>query len=339
MNNSDSNEWESYDEESFDSSSAASGESSTAARFSEQSFNLQHSSENPSATQQTLNTSGDNPDLMKTCWVCFGTEEDNTSAQWIKPCRCKGTTKWVHHSCLMRWIDEKQKGQVYNKVACPQCNTEYIIIFPSYGRFCGMLQTIDRMVYKSSPVIATGVLLTSVYWTAVTYGAITVMQVLGHKEGLDMMEKADPLFLLIGLPAIPVGLCLGKMIQWDEYLLRLWRRHAHKISLLNYIFPDEDDEAIRRPPLPEVPAREIKFTRVFCGAMLLPTIATIFGKFVFRTVEGNLQRSILGGIGFSVLKGVLKLYLKQQIYLRAGRRKVVDFDESHSNTADNGSQT
>lgn len=325
MNNSDSNDWESYDEE---SNGSLSGDSSAI-------MSLDRSNEQTSSVNlppQTLHDpSSENPDLMKTCWVCFGNEEDNLSAQWIKPCRCKGTTKWVHHSCLMRWIDEKQKGQIYNKVACPQCNTEYIIIFPSYGRFCGMLQTIDRMVYKSSPVIATGVLLTSVYWTAVTYGAITVMQVLGHKEGLDMMEKADPLFLLIGLPAIPIGLCLGKMIQWDEYLLRLWRRHAHKISLLNYIFPEDEDEPIRRPPLPEVPAREIKFTRVFCGAMLLPTIATIFGKFVFRTVEGNLQRSILGGIGFSVLKGVLKLYLKQQIYLRAGRRRVMNFDESLEN--------
>ena len=62
-------------------------------------------------------------------------------------------------------------------------------------------------------------------------------QVLGHKEGLDMMEQADPLFLLIGLPAIPVGLVLGKMIQWDEYLLTWWRKNAHKFALLNYILP------------------------------------------------------------------------------------------------------
>ena len=53
----------------------------------------------------------------------------------------------------------------------------------------------------------------SIYWTAVTYGAVTVMQVVGHKEGLDVMERADPLFLLIGLLTIPVMLILGKMIR------------------------------------------------------------------------------------------------------------------------------
>ena len=66
---------------------------------------------------------------------------------------------------------------------------------------------------------------------------ITVwFQVLGHKEGLNVMEQADPLFLLIGLPTIPVMLILGKMVRWEDYLLRLWRKHSPKLPLLNYFF-------------------------------------------------------------------------------------------------------
>ena len=61
-------------------------------------------------------------------------------------------------------------------------------------------------------------------------------QVLGHKEGLNVMEKADPLFLLIGLPTIPVMLILGKMVRWEDYILRLWRKHSPKLPLLNYFF-------------------------------------------------------------------------------------------------------
>lgn len=41
-----------------------------------------------------------------------------------------------------------------------------------------------------------------------------------------MMEQADPLFLLVGLPTIPIMLVLGKMVRWDHYLLKLWWRHA-----------------------------------------------------------------------------------------------------------------
>ena len=54
-----------------------------------------------------------------------------------------------------------------------------------------------------------------------------------------MMERADPLFLLIGLPTIPVMLILGKMIRWEEYVLRLWRKYSTKLQILNSIFPGE----------------------------------------------------------------------------------------------------
>jgi len=73
-------------------------------------------------------------------------------------------------------------------------------------------------------------------------------------------------------------------------------------------------------------AREIKFTRVFCGAMLFPTIATIFGKFIFRNVQGNFRRSLLGGLTFVVAKGMLKIYLKQKIYSSSGDRKIADYN-------------
>lgn len=54
------------------------------------------------------------------------------------------------------------------------------------------------------------------------------------------MERADPLFLLIGLPTIPVMLILGKMIRWEDYVLRLWRKYSNKLQILNSIFPGQD---------------------------------------------------------------------------------------------------
>lgn len=36
----------------------------------------------------------------------------------------------VHQSCLQRWVDEKQKDNSFGRVHCPQCQTEYIIVFP-----------------------------------------------------------------------------------------------------------------------------------------------------------------------------------------------------------------
>jgi hypothetical protein len=52
------------------------------------------------------------------------------------------------------------------------------------------------------------------------------------------MEKADPLFLLIGLPTIPIVLILGRMIRWEEAVLKFWRKHSSKLPLMNYLFPN-----------------------------------------------------------------------------------------------------
>lgn len=108
--------------------------------------------------------------------------------------------------------------------------------FLSKGLFVRILDTLDRIICKACPFIAGGVLVGSVYWTAVTFGAITIMQVLGHKEGLNVMEKADPLIMLFGLPLIPLTLIGGRHIPWEDEVLRLWRKHSTKLPLVNLIF-------------------------------------------------------------------------------------------------------
>lgn len=80
----------------------------------------------------------------------------------------------VHQNCLQRWVDEKQKGNAFKRVNCPQCQTEYIIVFPEMGTFVSILEGIDSLIKRLSPFLAAGVIVGSLYWTAVTYGAVTV---------------------------------------------------------------------------------------------------------------------------------------------------------------------
>lgn len=273
----------------------------------------------------------------QSCWVCFATEEDDTEAAWVRPCRCRGTTKWVHQNCLQRWVDEKQKGNSTAKVACPQCNTEYFILFPKLGPVVYLMDIADRIIYKMCPFVAGGMFIGSVYWTAVTYGAVTVMQVLGHKEGLNVMERADPLFLLIGLPTIPVMLILGKMVRWEDYVLRLWRKHSAKLPLINYLWPDECSRSSRVPAETMPLSDPVSATRVLCGALILPTIATIVGKLMFGNVQSNFQRTLLGGIAFIAIKGVLKIYYKQSQYHRQANRVILDYEEDVASLPSSGS--
>ncbi|XP_014237689.1 E3 ubiquitin-protein ligase MARCH5-like [Trichogramma pretiosum] len=264
------------------------------------------------------------------CWVCFATDEDDATAPWVKPCHCRGTAKWVHQRCIQRWVDEKQKGRTGALVTCPQCNTEYIIVYPDMGPLVVILDTIDGLIFRVCPLIAAGILVGCIYWTAVTFGAVTVMQVVGHKDGLQMMEQADPLVLLVGLPTIPIMLVLGKMLDWEDQALNLFRKHACKLPLLKHILKTccVEDEVVRSQDVPPM-TDPASATRILCGALLLPTIATICGKIFFSSINSNFQRTILGGVAFITIKGAFKIYYKQQQYIRQRQRRIMDYTDSN----------
>ena len=62
-------------------------------------------------------------------------------------------------------------------------------------------------------------------------------QVVGHREGLEMMESADPLVLLVLLPTIPVTLISAKMYNWEDSVLLFLRKYCAKIPALSYVLP------------------------------------------------------------------------------------------------------
>ncbi|CAF3901638.1 unnamed protein product [Rotaria sp. Silwood2] len=269
----------------------------------------------------------------KHCWVCFATDEDDFSACWVSPCRCRGTAKWVHQECLQRWVDEKQQGSTGGSLFfCFVFENFPFLLFYSVKVACPLVYTLDlieRILNRFCPFLAGGILVGSVYWTAVTYGAVTIMQILGHKEGLSVMEKADPLFLLIGLPTIPIVLILGRMIRWEEAVLKFWRKHSSKLPLMNYLFPNEHTSYLPRVPTERNGnSNPASLTRLICGGLILPTIATIFGKFMFQRVHSNFQRTLLGGIAFIVLKGTAKIYYKQSQYIREAHREILNYEST-----------
>lgn len=49
---------------------------------------------------------------------------------------------------------------------------------PTPGPVVYVLDLADRLISKAGPFAAAGIMVGSIYWTAVTYGAVTVMQVL-----------------------------------------------------------------------------------------------------------------------------------------------------------------
>ncbi|XP_003745079.1 E3 ubiquitin-protein ligase MARCH5 [Galendromus occidentalis] len=277
-------------------------------------------------------------DDRRSCWVCFATDEDDLEASWVEPCKCKGTTKWVHQQCLQRWIDEKQRVNHTQRVNCPQCNTEYLIFFPKFGPFVYVLDLVDRLLYRVSPLLTAAVVLGSVYWSALTYGGITILLVSGQNEGVRIIEQADPIFLSVTLPTIPVMLIVIKMVPWDNYLLKLWWRHASRLpdmrglcSSLRGELPGntfvEPPETVNRLLDRTLLNDSYSATRVFVSALMLPAVGALVGRTCFSGVRTPLQRTLLGCFSFIMVKGVFKIYLRRKQVLRQLKRKVLNYGD------------
>lgn len=58
-----------------------------------------------------------------TCRICL--EDENDINKLIAPCRCSGSSKYVHLDCLQTWRRTSRGGIGENK--CMECHTEYLI--------------------------------------------------------------------------------------------------------------------------------------------------------------------------------------------------------------------
>lgn len=286
-----------------------------------------------------LSPSSTSEDDKRLCWVCLNSEEDedeediaqNGPVEWVQPCRCKGTARWVHRACLNRFIDEKRKVHFDDKVKCPQCNTRYIVKAPKMGFLYTFLDEIDVQVQRVSPVLVGFMLAKAVYWCAVTHGAVTVMTVFGCDDGLECLETTSPVILLLTLPSIPVALVMCKMICWEDRLWLFIRNQYSKIPFMRYILPSfaPPEHPRSMEPIPPL-FNHVCGERTLSGALLMPGIAALVGRLLFDSVESNWQRTLLGGLTFVAVKGVLKIYLKQQRYLRSCQSVIMDYPKRQS---------
>ncbi|XP_050532548.1 E3 ubiquitin-protein ligase MARCHF5-like isoform X3 [Daktulosphaira vitifoliae] len=290
--------------------------------------------ENLNINHQLTTFNRENSD-QKHCWVCFGTDDDEFegSRDWVSPCKCRGSTRWVHQICVQRWVDEKLKENSSIEAHCPQCNTKYIIVFKDVNYFVQLLNKIDKTSNQLCPFLAAGVVVSTLYWSAASYGAITVMQVMGEEEAISMMENTDPYLLLLMLPAIPLTLVLGKTIDWEETLLLMIQRFTSNLPFLRTIMPSFLCEPINRVnsnnPVQFNPV--ISPTTTLCAALLLPTTSTLVGNILFDSSSySNFQKTLLGGLVYIAVKGVLRIYQRQHNAIKDKTRKVIDYPDSES---------
>lgn len=72
-----------------------------------------------------------------------------------------------------------------------------------------------------------------------------------------------------------------------------------------------EDEVARSQDVPPM-TDPISATRVFCGALLLPTIATICGKIFFYSINSNFQRTIFVSAVFFLNVSIFGVIIKNK---------------------------
>lgn len=77
----------------------------------------------------------------------------------------------------------------------------------------------------------------------------------------------------------------------------------------------------------------ISATRIFCGALFMPTVSAIVGRVFFESIQNNLHRTLIGGLSFIVVKGALKIYFKHKQHTRKKQRKILDFNDENMRLA------
>lgn len=204
----------------------------------------------------------------KLCWICFGTSEEDETAQWVKPCKCKGTMKWVHQKCLQLWVCEKRKKNVYVKVQCTQCNTGYLVEYSPIPFFVLTLESFSaRVLYSPFGPFLIG----TVFITA----APTV------DESLCILLCTDPSdpMTFVRTIAFP-GLCLlyTSLVKLENKIVQ---KLADRRFGIGECQPVNYDSFIGE-------------IRLICTVLCLPVMSKIVGNLFERCIDSPFRRCLLG---------------------------------------------
>ena len=142
------------------------------------------------------------------------------------------------------------------------------------------------------------------------------------------------------LPSVPIILILSKLIRWEDQYLRIWRNHSKTLPILKFFFREPPPETGRESVEKILLGRDsftnsISSARMICSALLLPSIANLIGNYCFKDVESNLQRTLLGGLSFILVKGLFKIYLRQTQYIKHSNRKILNFQDANQHSQSN----
>jgi len=255
-----------------------------------------------SITSNNLLESTSSTDTNRRCWVCFAAEEDDDAPddEWLHPCICKKSMKWVHNICLNRWVDEKQNGNAFLPVKCPFCLTPYEFEYPD-----------ENFIFKPISLFENTVLFLTNNVPAFLFLRVgtAAFEIQYFGRDLNLVQK----FVLW---------CFSEMIlpvPWTLMLLMDLRVWDWELAVIRSTV--QEDVII--------PRQERVFDRIqgldlgdFIRVRLLPSLAILSGEALFSDkIEALPLRALAGGVSFALLRALLRIpYRRNQFQMASSRR-------------------
>ncbi|XP_065583645.1 E3 ubiquitin-protein ligase MARCHF5-like [Artemia franciscana] len=255
--------------------------------------------------------------VPKTCWICLDIEEENEDPNlWVSPCKCKVGNIWVHQPCILVWISVKQDGDFCKVVRCPECRCRYHICSdcPAYLQFF-------RRIYHNISSFSSSVLYAGYAYSFLwSFGAISVLQVYGRTEGVNVLKNMRLVGIFGGLPFISVLIVASHLINWEEPVSKFLRTYVPETRVLKDWMPlfkfrpkgKQEDQPLEKKF--NLPLR-------LSSALVFPTVSVAFGNVFFKSVPRSLKRVVLGGLLYLFIKSSLKLILIQGEFIDRNSRK------------------
>jgi E3 ubiquitin-protein ligase MARCH5 len=291
----------------------------------------------------------------KRCWICLG-EEAEEDDNWIAPCYCKGTVKYTHEKCLLRWIFEKQS--IDDPVQCQSCGYTYVIQEP-YNPLLSVMNYINSGINSLVPF---GVLtLSSVggYILAATFGGFAFISFVGEEGWSIIDDKSLEFQVITGLPLIPVTLILSRFSTPDSFFIIIpmllfpikrfpvifswppspiltlyslpWIRLIYKKLHSSLLMWDLERERVLHSGRFQIAtlqeSEESSAVRLSLGALVFPLLSSVIGSFIPSKSLSKFHKSLIGGIILVFTKDVTSFIYRKIIRKQRRSRKIQNFHQ------------
>jgi len=254
------------------------------------------------ASTTTLESSS-STDTNRRCWVCFAAEDDEDAPddEWLHPCVCKRSMKWVHNMCLNRWVDEKQNGNAFLPVKCPFCLTPYEFEYPE----------------RSAVFMPISALENGVIWATNNVPAFVVLR---FGSSIFEIQYFAPQLHFVQKVVIGVFMELILPVPWTIMLLMDLRVKEWEMTIIKATV----DENVLIPgqgrTMDVIGALDLgDFIRV----RILPSLAILSGEAIFgHKIESLPLRALAGGLAFALARAFVRIPYRRNQYQMASSRRV-----------------